>query len=438
MGASPMSPGAYWRLVRYNGNFRRLWGAQIVSEIGDWLYSLAIYSLLLELTGRANAVGLAVVLQVLPAAFAGPTAGVVNDRIPRKHVMIAADLGRAAIVLGMLLVRTREMVWFVYPLLFLETVLAAFFEPARSAVIPNIVRHGEVMIANTLSSTTWSFNLAVGATLGGLIAVAFGRDTVFVLNAASFLLSALLIRRMHFDEPHASGAGPLQFRDLVDYSPVLEGIRYIRSDARVLATVFVKAGLGFLGANLVLLPLLGERIFPVHWPGIDAQRGGMLGMSMLMGARGVGALIGPFVSGSWAGNSASRLRRGILIGFLAASTGYLLISVSPTVWLAMAAVALAHGGGSTIWVFSTSLLQMYTEDRFRGRVFSAEFALLMVTIAMTSYVASLAIDWGAPVRTWAMVTGISILLPAAAWGYVQRLWRKSRAGVQVDRLPESG
>src|SRR6204780_3481242 len=122
--AAPLiSLASYLRLLRGNRNFRRLWLAQIVSEIGDWIYTLSIYTLLLQVTGRASSVALALVLQVLPQTLAGPTAGVVNDRLRRKHVMIAADLARFAIVLSMLLVRSRSMVWLVYPLLVAETVM---------------------------------------------------------------------------------------------------------------------------------------------------------------------------------------------------------------------------------------------------------------------------------------------------------------------------
>src|ERR1700704_5196280 len=154
---------AYFLLIRENRNFRRLWIAQIISEIGDWFYSLAVYSLILELTGSAKLVGLAVVLQVLPQALASPTAGVVNDRVRRQLVMIIADLARAAIVIGMMFVRTPGMIWLIYPLLFFDTIGWAFFEPGRSAVIPSIVGPDDVILANTLSSTTWSFNLAIGS-----------------------------------------------------------------------------------------------------------------------------------------------------------------------------------------------------------------------------------------------------------------------------------
>lgn len=152
----------YLRLLRENRNFRRLWSAQIVSELGDWFYTLAIYSLLLELTGKASSVAFAFVLQVLPQTFITPTTGVVNDRVRRKLVMITADLARVGIVLCMLFVRSPGTVWIIYPLLFLETIMAAFFEPARTSVIPNICREDDVILANTLSSTTWSLNLALG------------------------------------------------------------------------------------------------------------------------------------------------------------------------------------------------------------------------------------------------------------------------------------
>ena len=138
--------------------------AQIVSEIGDWFYTLSIYTLLLQLTGHAGSVALALdAAGVCRRPLLGPTAGVVNDRLKRKHVMIAADLVRFGVVLAMLFVRSRSTVWLVYPLLLAETTMAAFFEPARSSVIPNIAAEGEVLVANTLSSATWSVNLLIGA-----------------------------------------------------------------------------------------------------------------------------------------------------------------------------------------------------------------------------------------------------------------------------------
>src|SRR5258708_11370746 len=245
------------RLLRANRNFRRLWLAQIVSEIGDWFYTLSIYTLLLQLTGHASSVALALVLQVLPQTFVGPMAGVVNDRLRRKYVMIAADLVRFVVVLAMLFVRSRSTVWLVYPLLLAETIMAAFFEPARNSVIPNIAAEGEVLIANTLSSATWSMNLLIGASVGGVVAALFGRNAVFLLNALSFLASAILIAGMHFAEPHAEFAALLRPRDLVDFSPVLEGLRYVRSHRTLLPVVFAKAGELMIGPSWVIFTVFG-------------------------------------------------------------------------------------------------------------------------------------------------------------------------------------
>jgi MFS family permease len=416
---------AYARLVRENRNFRRLWLAQIVSELGDWFYALSVYSLILDLTGSAKLVSLAVVMQVLPQTLASPTAGVVNDRLSRKRVMILADLVRVAIVLGMLAVRTRAMVWLIYPLLFLETLGWAFFEPAHSAAIPAITGTEDAILANTLSATTWSFCLAAGSALGGVVAAAFGRDAVFVLNALSFLASAALLGGMRFEEPHVN-AIPMRPRDLVDFSPILEGLRYVRRDPKLLATLCVKGGLGFLGANLVILPLLGERVFPLHLRGLDAQRAAMIGMSVLMGARGLGALIGPILTVPWSGRRESTMRLGILFGFLAIFFGYIALGLSPFVSIACLALLLAHGGGSTIWVFSTTLLQKNTEDRFRGRVFSADLGLNTLVVSLTSFLAGLFIDRGVPVRHYALMTGISLLAPTIAWALAMRLWRDPR------------
>jgi MFS family permease len=390
-----------------------LWLAQIVSEIGDWFYTLSIYTLLLQLTGHASSVALALVLQVLPQTLVGPTAGVVNDRLRRKHVMIAADLVRFAVVLAMLFVRSRSMVWLVYPLLLAETAMAAFFEPARSSVIPNITAEDEVLVANTLSSATWSVNLLIGAAVGGVVAAFFGRDTVFMLNAISFLMSALLIGGMRFAEPHAESAAPLRPRDLIDYSPVLEGIRYIRSHPTLLPAVFAKAGELMVGPSWVIFTVMGAREFAVHGRGIDAAGGAMLGMSILLGGRGLGAMVGPLVAARWAGRSDHRLRLGILLGYLTIAFGYCVLGASRSVWMAAGCAMLAHAGGSTVWVFSTTLLQFHTEDRFRGRVFSADLGLGSLTFAVTAYLAGRFLDAGISARTVATSTGVLMLLPAA-------------------------
>lgn len=410
---------AYGRLLRDNRDFRLLWSSQVISELGDWLYAVAIYSLLLELTGQAKSVAFAVVLQLLPQVFVAPTAGVLNDRLNRRSVMIFADCARIFIVLSMLLVRSADMIWLIWVLLFLETVMWALFEPGRSAILPNVARtENELLVANALSSSTWAINLAVGSAVGGLIAFQFGRQTVFVLNALSFVLSAALLAMMRTRETHADHLPPFHVKDLIDFRPILEGIRYVGRDGRMMATMMVKAGMGLLGAHWVILPIMGERLFPTAGSGV-------LSMSLLFGSRGVGALIGSFSSGYWAKGDEKRMRSGIFWAFVIAAASYASLSVAPTLLLACVCVALGHAGTSMAWVFSTTMLQGMTEDRFRGRVFSADFGGLFLVMSAVSFVSGQVIDLGVSVRTIALLTGVVGLVPAVSWWVCQRLWKRA-------------
>ncbi len=416
---------AYRDLLRGNRNFRLLWLAQIVSELGDWLYVVAIYSLLLELTGKASSVGMAVVLQLLPQVFIAPLAGVVNDRLSRRAVMIFADILRAFIVLSMLLVAGAGRIGLVWVLLTLETVMWALFEPGRGAIVPKIARNdNEILTANALSSMTWSINLALGSGVGGLVAWWFGRNTVFVLNALSFVVSALLLSRIRVEETHTAGLGPLRLAELVDMRPVWQGLRYIWQDGRRMATVMVKAGMGLFGTHWVLLPILGERVFTAG--------NGTMSMSLLFGARGVGALVGSLITGPWAQGSERRMRSGIFWAFIVATISFAALSVAPTLMLACTAVAAGNAATSMAWVFSTTMLQNLTEDRYRGRVFSADFGGLFLVMSGTSYAAGQLIDTGVGVRTLALATGLLGIVPAIGWLACQHLWRGRESGASGE------
>ena len=422
---SSVSISEYWRLTRENTNFRRLWTAQIISEIGDWFYTLAIYSLLLEYTGKASSVALALICQVLPQVFTGSIAGVVNDRISRRKVMIAADLCRAVIVACMLLVRTPSIVWLVYPLLFMETVMWAFFEPARSSVIPNVVSKDDVIVANTLSSTTWSFNLAIGSD-GRRHCRRHPWARRRLRSQFTLVHSLGLAPQPHeFTETHTEAHGPLHMHDLFNYQPIIDGFRYMRSDLRLTAMVMAKSGVGLLGVSWVVFPIMGERTFNIAHYGIAPERAVLISMSILMGARGVGALIGPLVAARWAGRSQRRLRRGIALGFLLGAIGYMVLSAAPNIWIAALLIVIAHSGTSNVWVFSSTLLQLNTDDRFRGRVFAAELSLTMLVLSAVSYIAGFVLDRGISPRALVFGAGIFMLIPFTAWTMAQRFWREA-------------
>jgi MFS family permease len=170
-----------------------------------------------------------------------------------------------------------------------------------------------------------------------------------------------------------------------------------------------------IGPSWVIFTVLGAHEFAVHWHNIDSARGSMLGMSILLGGRGVGALFGPMISARWAERSDRRLQLGILFGYLTIAAGYGMLGISRTVWMASACAMLAHAGGSTVWVFSTTLLQLHSEDRFRGRVFAADLSFSMLTIASGAYLCGRFLDAGISARSVASWTGLLMLIPAGLW-----------------------
>ena len=162
----------YAALVRGNRNFRFLWLGQVVSQLGDWFNAIAVYALLLDLTGSATAVATMMVVQQLPSAVLGPWAGAFVDRFDRRRVMIVADACRAVIVLGLLLVDSASTIWLAYVIVGGAVLATSFFEPARSAILPSLVSRDELLPANSLSSATWAVMLAVGASVGAGTSVA--------------------------------------------------------------------------------------------------------------------------------------------------------------------------------------------------------------------------------------------------------------------------
>src|SRR5262245_6949421 len=180
-------------LRRRNRDFRRLYGAQLISFGGDWFMVVALFGLVHDLTGSAVADALTITVPELTFFLLSPLGGVLADRLDRRRLMIAADLARAALCLPLLLVRSEDMVWLVFVLLASISVFTACFEPASSAAVPNVVDGDDLGPANALVGSAWGTMLAVGAALGGLVVTLFGREAAIAGNSVSFLLSAWLL-----------------------------------------------------------------------------------------------------------------------------------------------------------------------------------------------------------------------------------------------------
>jgi len=406
----------YVELLRGNRGFRLLWLGQVVSQMGDWFDTIAVYTIALRLTGSSRAVALIMVARFLPSVVMGPLSGVVADRFSRRSIMITADLLRAIVVLGFLLVRRPDQMWLVYVLTVFQLAFSAFFEPAKTAAIPSIVSDRELLSANAIASVTWSVMLRLGAAIGGFVAGWFGTDAAFILDSLTFLASALLIMNVRFPKRAAREKSKLTITKAVGISDTLEGGRYVKHRPRVFAYLMVKPAWGLGGGILTLLAVFGEKVFPVA--GKTAT-----GIGVLFTARGIGTAIGPIVARRWAGETRRQMQISIGIAFLIGGAFYIAFGLSKSFALALLFLLIAHTGGSILWVFSTVLLQRAVEDRFRGRVFAAELALLTLTMAASNYIVGELMDrFGFSPRAVTAGVGAFFLLPGLIWFASQRWW----------------
>lgn len=401
---------AAWSLLRRNRDFRRLYLASVISLGGDWFLFVALTSLIVEATDRALFVGLLILSQELAFVISSPFAGALADRLDRRKLMIACDVGRAIVCVCFLAVGDST-VWLAYPLIATLAVLAAPFDPASSAAIPNLVEPEDLPVANALAGSLWGTMLAVGGALGGVAAGLLGNHAAFLIDAASFVVSALLLLgiRRAFSEPgHHEVEHPSIIRATV------ETVHYARRDHQVLALLAVKGGFGLAAGVLALIPVFAELVF-------DA---GEIGIGVMMACRGVGALIGPFLGHRLAGPRHQRLYLAIVGSLVVFGFGYLAMGAAPSIAFAAVAILIAHLGGGSQWVLSTYGLQVLVPDRIRGRVFGFDFAFIGLSLGLSSLLASWAADRFGP-RPSAYALGTIALGWAAVWWIATRKVRRT-------------
>lgn len=416
----------YVALLRNNRSFRHLWLGQVVSQMGDWFDTVALYTIILNLTGSGRNVGLLMVARFVPSFICGPISGVVADRFSRRSIMILSDLLRAIVVLGFLLVRRADQLWIIYVLTVLQLIFSTFFEPARTAAVPSIVSDRELIPANAISSVTWSAMLTLGAAIGGLVAGVFGTSVAFILDSLSFLASAAFISSIHFPKRPPREKTKLSVGKLLGITDTIDGARYVKHRPRVLALLLVKPAWGLGGGILTLLAVFGEKIFPVG-------RSAATGIGVLFAARGIGTAVGPIVARRIAGEGRKRMQTSIGIAFLIGGAFYVAFGTASNFLFALLVLGIAHTGGSILWVFSTVLLQRSVEDNFRGRVFAAELALLTLTMAAANYFTGELLDrFRLSPRIVTVGTGILFLLPGILWFVTRRWWDRGKQE-QVDR-----
>lgn len=353
----PSGDGAMLSL-RHHRDFVRLWGSQAISNLGDWVYSIAVATTLVERTGDAVHLAGVLVVQVAPSAVAGVFVGPWIDRWWRKKLMIGSDVLRGLAVGSLLLVDSPSILHF-YVVAACLGFFEAVFQPSLQASLPNLVPREKLVAANALVSGTFHLAVMVGPMVGGILVATLGVTPTFALNAGSFVLSAALIAWTWIPRPLPSEKPSSPLGDLV------EGFRYCLATPLVRG-ILVVTGLVMLAAA-IKAPL--EPLFVFRSLGLDARALGLLG-----GAWGLGMVVGSIMAPAAARRWARPTLLWVSIGVVGVSvlTASFLSTLAPVVLLWVAA-GVGNGLGSVAY---ESLLQERTPDRLRGRVMAASEAAL--------------------------------------------------------------
>ncbi len=396
-------PRTFTVLTR-NRDFRRLFAAELVVFGADWFVMVPLLVLLPELTGHGFWGGLVLAADTGINALLLPYTGTIADRLDRRKILICANLASFAAVLVLFTVRSAATAPLALVAIGAMAVAKAFYQPASSAALPNVVDPADLPAANAIAGSAWGTMTVLGASLGGVVSSAFGPYASFSV-AAAFLLAAALITIL-VRRPLQAG------RDVAGERPrpvhaLAEALRYILRRPRITALVTVKSAVGLGNGVLTVLPLLAV-----------AYGAGELGAGLLFAVRGLGALVGPFVMRPVLARPAW-LFTGLALSMALYGLGYIGVAFAPWFPLVLLLVFVAHFAGGTNWVLSNFALQAEVPDELRGRVFATDMMLATLSIAVSQLGASAVVDHVDESVVLA-VCGLVTVVYAAGWWLTTR------------------
>jgi len=391
----------------------------VVSELGTWFNFIAGLGLVRAVSGAApEATVIVMLMRLAPFALFAPIAGAIVDRWSRRGVMIASDLARMVFALGFLLVRKPEHLWIAYFCMGAGSLLGALFEAAKNAAMPNLTGESGLLAGNGLMFASRFLLTAVGAALGGIASARFGYGAAFIINAASFVVSAYSVWLVPEREMREEG----QVRDAIKLG-VLNSSKRVWKDIRdgwsyIVRQPLVAALVGFNilwalggGANGLIFERLGAVVF--------AAREGMqpdAAVSVLWTASGMGLFIGMLISRRVGAHVELHKVTAGFMGWSIIAYGLLFASIGlmPSLWFVALMILLSHIVVSVEFAVHITLLMNLLPDRLRGRVTITDRAAEILTMSLSLVAAGWSLRF-VSVKTLAIIAGFLTLSPGVIW-----------------------
>jgi MFS family permease len=374
--------------------FRNLFFAMLASSAGTLIAAVALAIDVQDRTNSGPWVAAVVVVEFLPTVVVGLLLGPLLDRLERRSLMIAADAVRIGVFMALPFAPNAATVVALAAVAGLAT---GFFRPAVYAGIPNLVPDAELPRANALLLGVENVSWAVGPLVGGVLTAAAGPSAAYTINAASFLVSILLVLRIPprmLQSERALSRG--HWRDLRDgFSATL------RSPS--MRAVLVAWGIASLatGAANVAEIFLAKHTFSA----------GDLGYGLLYSAMGAGLVLGTFLSAAVLARSGVARTYGASLTLMA--MGYVGAALSPNVWIAAICILFAGAGNGTAIACNALLIQRGTFDLMRGRALTFVMSITFVLVGVGNGIGGLLLNRTSPRWIWA-ACGLGLLVAALA------------------------
>tara|TARA_B100001250_G_scaffold401416_1_gene413274 strand:+ start:994 stop:2241 length:1248 start_codon:yes stop_codon:yes gene_type:complete len=395
-----------------NHKFRRLWAASVISLLGEWFNTIALFFLILEYSGSEFLLGVLFSVRMALFAISQPFNGLLADRFSRKSLMLWSNILQIGLALTFLRVDGPEDMWWLISISGIMMLLHGVYVTAERAALPNIVDEEDLITANAIDSASWSTALCIGAMLGGIVVSLWGTEAAFIIDSYTFFLSALLLVPLTFSQSIDEDMQRPFFKTA--FKNIKTGWNRIYNDKKLLRIVFAKSSWNLAGAGLagVFLVLAGSDI---------TGYGAAFGFGLFFFARGLGTGIGPLVARSL---FRDKSRWPSLVGILVSISGlfYLLVGLTLDFYLPLTVLLIifAHAASGGNWVLSTVLTQMWVEDEVRGRVFSMDMLILGGTAAISTTLAGYFVEF----HNLSLKTGfISFSLVMIICGTIFTFWR---------------
>ena len=379
-----MSDIGYLQLLRSNRNFRSLWLASVISMLGEWFNTIALFFLILEYTGSEFLLGFLFTVRMASFALMQPFIGLLADRYSRKLIMVVANFVQIFLALGFLLVDSASDIPWMIALSGLMMLLHGTYMTAERAAIPNVVSAEDLATANALDAASWSTALCIGALLGGVVVSTWGADAAFIIDSVTFAVATILLIPVKIQQ-HVEEEMKTPFFKTA-FSNIKRGWLRVYTESRLLRIIFAKTSWNVAGGALagVFLVLLGSET--------DGY-GAAMGFGIFFFARGVGTGLGPIIARhvlkdetKWPG----------LIGKLVFISGafYVLVSLTlhTSLVLTVILILIAHAASGANWVLSTILTQRWVEDEMRGRVFSIGMLFMSIAFSISTSIAGYLVE----------------------------------------------